>query len=179
LKVILVHHVDALKAEQDPQRHISPKGHAQAERLAARDRTRGIVGINIGKNFDTPIERAAEDYLACLAKVYAHASYVAVNISSPNTQRLRELQQEDELARLLAALKREQRRLAEASKEKYGKLKKFSQPIVTPVAKASRFWPAEDYHQDFYKKNPVRYNFYVTGCGRYNRLNELWGGLRK
>ena len=73
----------------------------------------------------------------------------------------------------------EQRRLAEASRAKYVKLKTFSAPIVTPVAKASRFWPAEDYHQDFYKKNPVRYNFYVTGCGRYNRLNELWGSLRK
>ena len=73
----------------------------------------------------------------------------------------------------------EQRRLAEASKAKYAKLKTFGAPIVTPIAKATRFWPAEEYHQDFYKKNAVRYNFYVTGCGRYNRLNELWGSLRK
>src|SRR5207344_96030 len=72
---------------------------------------RGVLGINIGKNADTPIERAADDYLACLRKVYPLATYVAVNISSPNTQRLRELQQADELGRLLGALKREQRAL--------------------------------------------------------------------
>jgi len=73
----------------------------------------------------------------------------------------------------------EQRRLAEASKAKYEKLKGFKQPIVTPILKASQFWPAEDYHQDYYKKNPVRYKFYSNGCGRYSRLDELWGKLRK
>jgi dihydroorotate dehydrogenase len=52
----------------------------------------GVLGINIGKNFDTPNDRAADDYLACLEAVYARASYVTVNISSPNTQNLRELQ---------------------------------------------------------------------------------------
>ena len=72
-----------------------------------------------------------------------------------------------------------QRKSAEASKAKYDKLKTFKQPIVTPIAKASQFWPAEDYHQDYYKKNPVRYKFYSTGCGRYTRLDELWGKLRK
>jgi len=72
-----------------------------------------------------------------------------------------------------------QRKAAEASRTKYEKLKTFRQPIVTEIAKATRFWPAEDYHQDYYKKNPVRYNFYVTGCGRYARLDELWGKLRK
>lgn len=74
---------------------------------------RGILGINIGKNFDTPIERATDDYLICLRKVYAHASYVTVNISSPNTKNLRQLQDADALHALLAALKSEQARLAD------------------------------------------------------------------
>jgi dihydroorotate dehydrogenase len=69
-----------------------------------RMRYRGILGINIGKNFDTPIENAVDDYLICFTKVYPHASYVTVNISSPNTKNLRQLQQADELERLLAAL---------------------------------------------------------------------------
>ena len=74
---------------------------------------RGILGINIGKNFDTPIERAADDYLACLDKVYALASYVAVNISSPNTKNLRQLQGESELDALLGALRTRQTELAD------------------------------------------------------------------
>ena len=74
---------------------------------------KGILGINIGKNFDTSIERAADDYLACLRKVYAHAGYVTVNISSPNTKNLRQLQGESELDGLLGALKREQAALAQ------------------------------------------------------------------
>ncbi len=73
----------------------------------------------------------------------------------------------------------EQRKLAETSRAKYEKLKAFKQPIVTPMVKASQFWPAEDYHQDYYKKNPVRYKVYTAGCGRYGRLDELWGKLRK
>lgn len=76
-------------------------------------RYRGILGINIGKNFDTPIERAADDYLACLDKVYAHASYVTVNISSPNTKNLRQLQGASELDALLGALKARQAELAD------------------------------------------------------------------
>jgi dihydroorotate dehydrogenase len=78
----------------------------------ARAKYRGILGINIGKNFDTPIERAAEDYLYCLRKVYASASYITVNISSPNTVNLRQLQHAEELERLLGALKEESRKLA-------------------------------------------------------------------
>lgn len=77
-----------------------------------RARYRGILGINIGKNFDTPVERAAGDYLACLDRVYAHASYVTVNISSPNTQGLRSLQSSDALAGLLEPLKNRQQQLA-------------------------------------------------------------------
>jgi peptide-methionine (S)-S-oxide reductase len=73
----------------------------------------------------------------------------------------------------------EQRRLAEASKAKWEKDKPFRQRIVTPITPASEFWPAEDYHQDYYKKNPTQYRFYVTGCGRYSRLDSLWGPLRK
>lgn len=76
-----------------------------------RARYRGILGINIGKNFDTPVERAAGDYLACLDRVYAHASYVTVNISSPNTQGLRSLQSSDALAGLLEPLKNRQQQL--------------------------------------------------------------------
>jgi dihydroorotate dehydrogenase len=80
----------------------------------ARANYRGILGINIGKNAATPIENAASDYLTCLRRVYAHASYVAVNISSPNTKNLRQLQDETALNDLLAQLKAEQHRLADA-----------------------------------------------------------------
>jgi dihydroorotate dehydrogenase len=74
---------------------------------------RGVLGLNIGKNADTPIERAADDYLHCLRKVYPYASYVTVNISSPNTKNLRQLQGASELDALLAQLKGEQSRLAD------------------------------------------------------------------
>jgi len=73
----------------------------------------------------------------------------------------------------------EQKKLAEASKAKWEKEKPFRQPIVTQITKASEFYPAEDYHQDYYKKNPLQYRFYVSGCGRYQRLDSLWGALRK
>ena len=76
----------------------------------------GVLGLNIGKNADTPIERAADDYLHCLAKVYPYASYVTVNISSPNTKNLRQLQDASELDALLAALKDAQQRLADLHK---------------------------------------------------------------
>ncbi|CEN55430.1 quinone-dependent dihydroorotate dehydrogenase [Candidatus Methylopumilus turicensis] len=74
---------------------------------------RGILGINIGKNFDTPNERAVDDYLICMRKVYSHASYITVNISSPNTKNLRQLQEKDALDALLASLKAEQKILAD------------------------------------------------------------------
>jgi dihydroorotate dehydrogenase len=75
---------------------------------------RGILGINIGKNFDTPNERAQDDYVTCLRAVYGHAHYITVNISSPNTKGLRDLQNEDALRALITTLKNEQLVLAEA-----------------------------------------------------------------
>ncbi|HEX7270615.1 MAG TPA: quinone-dependent dihydroorotate dehydrogenase [Casimicrobiaceae bacterium] len=90
----------------------------------------GILGLNIGKNFDTPNERAVEDYLTCFRAVYAHASYVTVNISSPNTQGLRELQEEQALGGLLAALKREQAQLA----ERHGKYTPLAVKIAPDLA---------------------------------------------
>ncbi|SEA48097.1 quinone-dependent dihydroorotate dehydrogenase [Nitrosospira multiformis] len=74
---------------------------------------KGILGINIGKNFDTPVEKAVDDYLICLRKAYRYASYITVNISSPNTPNLRQLQQATELDSLLGTLKLNQQRLAD------------------------------------------------------------------
>ena len=86
------------------------------DHLLARVRAakfKGVLGINIGKNFDTPVERAVDDYLTCLDKVYAHASYVTVNVSSPNTPGLRSLQFGDSLKELLEALRRRQEDLTQ------------------------------------------------------------------
>jgi dihydroorotate dehydrogenase len=91
-----------------------------------RTRWRGILGINIGKNFDTPVERAADDYAYCLEKVYGRASYVTVNISSPNTKGLRDLQQERQLDELLDRLAHVRERLARS----YGR----RVPLVLKVA---------------------------------------------
>ena len=77
----------------------------------SRSRFRGIRGISIGKNFDTPLENAQDDYLACLRKIYDCADYVAVNVSSPNTARLRELQEGDGLQRILGSLLEERHAL--------------------------------------------------------------------
>ena len=75
----------------------------------------GVLGINIGKNATTPIENAVDDYLICLTKAYEYASYITVNISSPNTKNLRDLQQSDELEKLLSAIKEKQLQLANDS----------------------------------------------------------------
>ncbi len=92
-----------------------------------------ILGLNIGKNFDTPNERAVDDYLACLRAVYAHASYVTVNISSPNTAGLRDLQADAALASLLSALKEEQAKLAQRH-GKYTPLTVKLAPDLSPDA---------------------------------------------
>lgn len=76
-------------------------------------RFNGVLGINIGKNFDTPVENAVDDYLICMRKVYEYASYITVNISSPNTPGLRDLQYGESLRQLLSRLKQEQAVLAE------------------------------------------------------------------
>jgi peptide-methionine (S)-S-oxide reductase len=69
----------------------------------------------------------------------------------------------------------EEKRHAEASRQAIVRSKRFTEPIVTEIVMASKFFPAEDYHQDFYKKNPIRYKFYKHNCGRAQRLEVLWG----
>lgn len=82
-----------------------------------KSRYKGILGINIGKNKDTPIENGKDDYLICMDKVYPYAGYIAVNISSPNTPNLRQLQYGEALDELLTVLKERQKELAEQHKK--------------------------------------------------------------
>ena len=69
----------------------------------------------------------------------------------------------------------EQKRLADESKKRIEESGRLGRPIVTEIVAAGDFWPAEEYHQDYYKKNPIRYKVYRYGCGRDRRLEELWG----
>src|SRR5688500_18307882 len=101
-------------------------GVEQLVRNVARASFRGVLGVNVGKNFDTPIERAAEDYLACLDAVYDKASYVVVNISSPNTKNLRDLQSTEALDALLSAVMGRRAALA----RRHGRAK----PLLVKVA---------------------------------------------
>ncbi len=81
----------------------------------------------------------------------------------------------DQYRTAIFTLNEEQKKLAEASKAALDKSGRFKRPIVTEIVAAGPFYAAEEYHQDYYKKNPVRYNFYRYNCGRDARLDELWG----
>jgi len=100
---------------------------------ASRARYAGVLGLNIGKNFDTPIERAVDDYVTCLRGCYVRASYVTVNVSSPNTKGLRDLQHEAALDALITKLKSEQASLA----QRHGKYTPIALKIAPDLDAAS------------------------------------------
>ena len=108
----------------------------------SRSRWRGILGINIGKNADTPTERAVDDYEICLEKVYSQASYVTLNISSPNTRGLKDLQQREQVEHLLTRLSSKRERLANRHGKRIALLLKVSPDLekehVTAIAQAVR-----------------------------------------
>lgn len=81
----------------------------------------------------------------------------------------------DQYRAVIFYLSEEQERLADESKKKIEQSKRFIEPIVTQITAASEFFAAEEYHQDFYKKNPIRYKYYKFSCGRAQRLETLWG----
>jgi dihydroorotate dehydrogenase len=99
-------------------------------RNVERARHGGVLGINIGRNKDTPNERATDDYLHCLERVYARASYVTVNISSPNTQGLRDLQEEETLKRFIGTLREAQERLGARNGERKPMLLKIAPDLT-------------------------------------------------
>jgi dihydroorotate dehydrogenase len=101
-------------------------------RNVERAKYAGVLGINIGRNKDTPNERAIDDYLLCLERVYARASYVTVNISSPNTQGLRDLQEEETLRRFIGTLREAQERLG----ARYGTRKPMLLKIAPDLSEA-------------------------------------------
>ncbi len=99
-------------------------------RNVGRARYRGVLGINIGRNKDTPNERAVDDYLHCLERVYERASYVTVNISSPNTQGLRDLQEEETLRRFIGTLRERQEQLAARHRQRKPMLLKIAPDLA-------------------------------------------------
>ncbi len=81
----------------------------------------------------------------------------------------------DQYRSAIFAIDAEQRRLADASKLELQASGRFKQPIATEIVAASRFYPAEEYHQDYYSRNPLRYKYYRSRCGRDQRLEQVWG----
>jgi dihydroorotate dehydrogenase len=116
-----------------------------------------LLGLNIGKNAATPIERATEDYLTCLDGVYPHADYVTVNISSPNTQNLRSLQSDEALDALLGAVTERREQLAQQSGKRI--------PIFVKIAP-----DLDDAQIDVVAATLQRY-----GCGGDGKANNAWG----